>query len=299
MKKLLASLMALMCLTSMAACAGEKPAPEPEESTEVEVSEDDGIIIADVKKTGVLKVGVWGNSPTFSFHKLVDGKDTMAGFEIEFVKELAVRLGEEIGREVTIEYTEGTLTGMFAALQAGQLHFICELAPTAERMESWQFTKPYHRSNLCFIARTDEADDPKFDPEGGLKGVSIAVGMGSIDATMARFLYPEANVVEYEDAPILAVANGRADLACMNAVTASMYVRSNNGKLVILDDLTYVPTDEFDPGCGLCMQKGNDDFVEFANAYIDQVRGDGTFDRWVDEALDDLDEVILDEYKTE
>ncbi|MBR0479255.1 MAG: transporter substrate-binding domain-containing protein, partial [Solobacterium sp.] len=148
MKKLLASLMALMCLTSMVAC-GSQESNEPEESSEVEVSEDDGIIISDVKQTGVLKVGVWGNSPTFSFHKLVDGQDTMAGFEIEFVKELAVRLGEELGREVTIEYTEGTLTGMFAALQAGQLHFICELAPTAERMESWQFTKPYHRSNLC------------------------------------------------------------------------------------------------------------------------------------------------------
>ena len=46
---------------------------------------------------------------------------------------------------------------------------------------------------------------------------------------------------------LLAVKNGKADLACMNAVSAAMSVAANDD-LVVVDKLTWEPTDEFDKG---------------------------------------------------
>ena len=48
--------------------------------------------------------------------------------------------------------------------------------------------------------------------------------MGSIDITMTKYLYPDAEIQELDNTPnmLLAVKNGKADLACMNAVAAAI-----------------------------------------------------------------------------
>lgn len=51
----------------------------------------------------------------------------------------------------------------------------------------------------------------------------------------------------------------------MNAVSAAMSVAANDD-LVVVDKLTWEPTDEFDKGCGLCMAYGNEDLQTGAMA---------------------------------
>ena len=284
MKKFALVLTALVCMFSMAAAAG---------------AAEEGSIFKDLKATGVLKVAVLGNGPTFCFHKMVGDKDTLVGFEIAFVNDMAARLTKELGREIKVDFMEGNVTSGLAALQAGKVHFVPRLAATAEREKSYQFNKPYHKSDLCFIAQKGKEGDAKFDKASGLKGVKVGTGMGSIDTTMVRFLYPDAEIVEYEGAAdiILAVSNGKIDLGCMNAVQSTMFCKANAERIALVEGLTYVPDDKFDPGCSLAMAKGNDDFVAWADAFFEDVKKSGVWAKWIQEAANDLDEVVLARYR--
>lgn len=155
---------------------------------------------------------------------------------------MAKRLSDYLGREVTVDFYESDFTGCMSALQANQVYFVTRLSPTDERKKTWLFTDVYHKSDECYVAKKDNENSDMFT--GTLKGVKVAGQMGSIDITMTKYLYPDAEIQELDNTPnmLLAVKNGKADLACMNAVSAAMSVAANDD-LVVVDKLTWEPTD--------------------------------------------------------
>ncbi len=304
-------LVAIM-LIPLAACSSTPTTTPPAEATEAtteeatteeatteavttEEAEDWGPIFADLIENGKLKVGIIGNDPTFCFHTLQDGKDVLVGFEVAGMYEMAARLSEYLGREITVDFYESDFTGCMSALQAGKIYFVTRLSPTDERKETWLFTDVYHKSNECYVAKADNADNDNFT--GTLKGVTIAGAMGSIDITMTRHLYPDATIQELSALPdlLLAVKNGKADLACMNAVSAAMSVAANPD-LVVVDKLTWAPTDEFDKGCGLCMEYGNEDFAQWASDFFADITAEGLWAQMQSDAAAQLDEKTLQNF---
>ncbi len=266
-----------------------------EEKSEVSEAPDTsemGPIFKDIAENGVMKVGIIGNSPTFCFHTIIDGEDQLVGFEVAGMYEMADRLSDYLGRDVSVEFYESDLTGCTSALQADQIHFITRLSPTDERKENWLFTDVYHKSDECYVAKKDRVDDPLFT--GTLEGVTVAGQMGSIDVTMTEHLYPDAEIQQLSAAPdlLLAVKNDRADLACMNAVQAQMAVVANPD-LAVVDSLTWEPTDEFDQGCGLCMAYGNEDFADWASDFFADIDAEGLWDQMQIDAANQLDEEAL------
>lgn len=246
-------------------------------------------------ENGVLKIGIIGNSPTFCFHTVENGEDVLVGFEVAAMYEMANRLSDYMGRDVTVEFTETDFTGCMSALQANQIHFVTRLSPTDERKETWLFTDVYHKSDECYVARAEELNSDKFT--GTLEGVTVCGTMGSIDITMTEYLYPDAEIQELSGLPdqILSVKNGKSDLACMNAVNAAMTVAANPD-LAVVDSLTWEPTDEFDKGCGLCMAYGNEDFAEWANGFWSDITEEGLWDQMQSDAAAQLDEKVLADF---
>lgn len=256
-----------------------------------------GPIFADIVKNGKLKVGIIGNDPTFCFHTVDGGKDTLAGFEVAGMYEMAERLTDYLGREVVVDFYESDFTGCMSALQANQVYFVTRLSPTDERKETWLFTDVYHKSNECYVAKKDNLNNEKFT--GSLKGVTVCGQMGSIDITMTQHLYPDAEIQELGLVSdlLLSVKNGKSDLACMNAVSAAMSVAANSD-LAIVDSLTWEPTDEFDKGCGLCMAYGNEDFAEWASGFFADIKSEGLWDQMQSDAASQLDEKALEAFIT-
>lgn len=307
-KKIVALCLAGVMAMSLAACSsnsgGTSTTAAPEETTETAAAEtgteaaadgEQGPIFADLVENGVLKVGIIGNDPTFCFHTVEDGKDVLAGFEVAGMYEMADRLSEYLGREITVEFYESDLTGCTSALQANQIHFITRLSPTDERKQTWLFTDVYHKSNECYVALKDNADNEKFT--GTLDGVTVAGQMGSIDITMTQYLYPDAEIQELSMVSdlLLAVKNGKADLACMNAVSAAMAVAANPD-LAVVDSLTWEPTDEYDKGCGLCMSYGNEDFADWASQFFADITEEGLWAQMQSDAAAQLDETALSDF---
>ncbi len=310
-KKIAALCLAGAMTMSLAACSSNSSSTSttaaPEETTETstetaaetgtEAAADGewGPIFADLVENGVLKVGIIGNDPTFCFHTVEDGKDVLAGFEVAGMYEMADRLSDYLGREVTVDFYESDFTGCMSALQADQIHFVTRLSPTDERKQTWLFTDVYHKSNECYVALKDNVDNEKFT--GTLEGVTVAGQMGSIDITMTQYLYPDAEIQELSMVSdlLLAVKNGKADLACMNAVSAAMSVAANPD-LAVVDGLTWEPTDEYDKGCGLCMAYGNEDFADWASQFFADITEEGLWDQMQSDAAAQLDENALADF---
>lgn len=316
MKRFAALCMAGVMALSLAGCSGgtreaattaaaaaetkaETAAETKAETTAAASSEAEkkemGPIFKDLVENGKLKVGIIGNNPTFCFHTVKDGKDELVGFEVAGMYEMAKRLSDYLGREVTVDFYESDFTGCMSALQANQVYFVTRLSPTDERKKTWLFTDVYHKSNECYVGRRGEENDEKFT--GTLKGVKVAGAMGSIDITMTRHLYPDAEIQELDNTPnmLLAVKNGKADLACMNAVAAAMSVAANDD-LIVVDKLTWEPTDEFDKGCGLCMAYGNEDFAEWVNGFFADIKKEGLWDQMQSDAAAELDAEALKDF---
>ena len=264
-------------------------------SPEEFAKQEHGPIFEDIIKNGKLKVGIIGNNPTFCFHTVKDGKDELVGFEVEGMYEMAKRLSDYLGREVTVDFYESDFTGCMSALQANQVYFVTRLSPTDERKKTWLFTDVYHKSDECYVAKKDNENSDMFT--GTLKGVKVAGQMGSIDITMTKYLYPDAEIQELDNTPnmLLAVKNGKADLACMNAVSAAMSVAANDD-LVVVDKLTWEPTDEFDKGCGLCMAYGNEDFANWCNGFFSDIKAEGLWDQMQSDAAAELHLKALEDF---
>lgn len=300
-KGILLSILLLMIVIVTACSGNEKPQTESEtgsDQSEVASSgsvQNEGTIFSELKNEGVLKVGIMGNEPTFCFHSVANGKDELVGFEVEGMKEMAKRLSKELGKEIKVDFYESDFTGCMAALEAGKVHFVTRLSPTDERKKTWLFTDVYHKSNECYVARKENENDERF--QGTLKGVKVAGTMGSIDITMTEHLYPDAEIEKLGSTPdlLLAVKNNKADLACMNAVAAAMSVKANPD-LVVIDKLTWEPTDEFDKGCGLCMHYGNEDFADWASKFFKDIKEEGLWDEMQNQALTQLDDKALENF---
>lgn len=261
-------------------------------------TENMGPIFTDLVENGVLKVGIIGNNPTFCFHSVEDGKDVLAGFEVAGMYEMATRLSDYLGREVTVEFYESDFTGCMSALEANQVFFVTRLSPTDERKETWLFTDVYHKSDECYVALAENADNEKFTDT--LEGVTVGAQMGSTDVVFTGTKYPDAQIEELSTVPdiLLAVKNGKLELGAMNAVSAAMSAQANPD-LVVVDKLCWTPGDDLDKGCGLCMAYGNEDFAEWANGFFADIRSEGLWAQMQNDAAEQLDAEALKAFTVE
>ena len=80
------------------------------------------------KSKGKLVVGTSADYPPYEFHKQVDGKDQIVGFDIDIAKEVAKDLGVEL------EVDDMSFDGLLVALQAGKVDMVfAGMTPTDER----------------------------------------------------------------------------------------------------------------------------------------------------------------------
>lgn len=69
-----------------------------------------------------------------------------------------------------------------------------------------------------------------------------------------------------------------------------------NDDLVVVDKLTWEPTDEFDKGCGLCMAYGNEDFANWCNGFFSDIKAEGLWDQMQSDAAAELDAKALEDF---
>ena len=173
-----------------------------------------------------LKVGAnIGNLPW----EFQDAKGDTVGFEIDLMKEVAKRLGDDV------TFVNIPFTGLFAAVQSGQIDAaVSSITITPKRLGSVSFAQPYYDSDqsLTVMAKSGIAG------LSGMAGKTVGVDTGStgdIYATAHQASDKFADIRRYEGlAPaMLDLAAGRIDGYVSDIPALQYYVKDKPAYKVV------------------------------------------------------------------
>lgn len=284
MKKISMLLAAVMLLAVIAACGAKNQdkdttqgaAPTVAASATAAASPNAGTAgkLAEVKKAGKIVIGTSADYAPYEFHKNIDGKDTIVGFDIEIAKAIAADLG------VKLEIKDMGFDGLLAALNANNVDFVISgMTPNEERRKSVDFSKSYYIAEQIILVRADDKD--KYKSMDELKKATIGVQTGSIQEALAKDQLAGAKLKSIGKIPdlILELKNKKVDALVMEAPVANGYVKKN-------PDLTIsaVKPKADDASSAIAVKKGNADFLAEIDKTLDRLIKDKTIDKLVSEA---------------
>ena len=228
-----------------------------------------------IKAKGTLVVGTSADYPPYEFHKEIDGKDQIVGFDIEIAKELAKDLG------VKLEIKDMAFDGLLVALQADKMDMIfAGMTPTDERKQNADFSDIYFTATHRFILRSgDEAAITKMED---LKGKKIGVQKGSIQADIAKANFQEADIKLLEKVPdlILDLKNKKVDAILVESTVADIQAQKNSGIAVA----NKLEVKDPDGGCAVAMKKGSSELLTEVNKTLKRLKDEKKVETFIVDA---------------
>ncbi|GIO66524.1 transporter substrate-binding domain-containing protein [Paenibacillus cookii] len=224
-------------------------------------------------KTIVL--GTSADFPPYEFHKMIDGKDQIVGFDIEIAKEIASDMG------ATLEVKDMDFKALLGELSTGRVDFVISgMTPDETRRKQVDFSDNYYKAQQAVVVR--EADKDKYKTMDSLKGVSFGIQTGSIQEDIAKTI-PGAQITglgKINDI-IMQLNSGRVDASIMEKPVAEAFIKNVKG-LTIAEA---VPEYEED-GYAIGVKKGNKELLEQINKTLDRLKSENKIDQFVSEASD-------------
>jgi polar amino acid transport system substrate-binding protein len=218
-----------------------------------------------------LVVGMDLSYPPFEMR---DKSGDPAGVSVD----LAKALGEFLHRPVRIENTP--FAGLIPALKTGRIDaVISSMTATAERAQSIDFSDPYLKTGLCLLvgAKTGIQSIEDADREGR----SVVVVKGTTGHIYATQHLKKAHVLVLDQPAscVLEVVQGKADAFIFDQMTTLQNWRKNPETTRAI--LTPFQAETWAVG----LRKGNDALRSQVNAFIEDYRKTGGFDKLGDKWL--------------
>ncbi len=237
--------------------------------------------LSDIKEKGTLVVGASVAFPPYEFYwtNPETGVEEPAGFDMSLAKGIA----DELGVELVI--ADQSFAGLITALRAGEIDMIISgMAIREDRLEVVDFTMPYYTGAQIMLVRSEDFDTLKTVEDMTGKKVGAQLGGLQVGILEEQFANAEPYVMEKVPLMILDLLQGQLDGVLLADMVAKNYMVLNPGMLAISE----VPVDyNTSGGAGVAVAKGdNEALLEVLNAYIEKITTDGTFDSWVDLAVE-------------
>lgn len=280
MKKLLSLMLVLALVLSLASCGTteQKPAEtKPAEGTPTETSVKNKL--ESVKESGKLIVGTSADYPPYEFHALIDGKDTIVGFDIEFAK----AIGEALGVEVEIQDMD--FTAVLTGVETGLIDVgIAAINPDPVRDETMDFSDIYFKSTYTVLINKNSVEDYKSLED--LNGKMIGAQLGTVQEEMANSQIQDAQVVALAKITdlVLQLKTGLIDAIVVEVPVADSYAKQN-------DDIVTVPEIDFsesgmEGGSVVVAANGETELLAEINKVIAELQAQGKFEEWYTEAVE-------------
>ena len=256
-KKLLLGLAGIFALTSLAACSS---------STNT---------LDKVKNKGTLTVALNPHFAPFEFKTIQDGKDTIAGADIEIAK----AIGDELG--VKVKFSEMSFDNVLASVQSGKADIaISGISATKERQKIFDFSDTYYDSETVLLVKKDATETYKQISDFSKK--SIAVQKGSIQENIAKANLSDVNVVSLAQPgeAINELKSGQVEGVVLEKAIAKGYVDQNSD--LTMSDIA-LKSDSND-AYAVAMPKGSDDLKAKVNKIIAKLKKEGKIDSYVQDA---------------
>ena len=256
-KKLLLGLAGIFALTSLAACSS---------STNT---------LDKVKNKGTLTVALNPHFAPFEFKTIQDGKDTIAGADIEIAK----AIGDELG--VKVKFSEMSFDNVLASVQSGKADIaISGISATKERQKIFDFSDTYYDSETVLLVKKDATETYKQISDFSKK--SMAVQKGSIQENIAKANLSDANAVSLAQPgeAINELKSGQVEGVVLEKAIAKGYVDQNSD--LTMSDIA-LKSDSND-AYAVAMPKGSDDLKAKVNKIIAKLKKEGKIDSCVQDA---------------
>ena len=217
-----------------------------------------------------VRIATEGARPPYNY---LDQNNELAGFEIDLGRELCTRM------KVTCTFVAQEWDGLIPNLQSGRFDAImAAMEITDERLQAIDFSKPYVRMPLAFVAAR-QREIRRATPEG-LKDRAIGVEADSSQQAYLESVYSQSKIKPYNslDEAILDLGEGRID-AVVGDKDAVMDFLKNRREAACCKFLADIPRDPgfFGDGLGIGLRKADIDLKRLFNRALDDVIADGTF----------------------
>lgn len=231
-----------------------------------------GVTVEDIQNEGVLLVGLSGDYPPFEFYKMIDGEETLVGFDVM----LAEKIADELN--VKVEFKNMDFGGLIAALQSGQVDMVISgMTPNEERLEQVDFSDFYYTGENAILVREDEASN--YQSEADLKDANIGTQLGSIQTPIAESFTSNVKELPATQSIVLELSNGNIDAVILGKDIATRY--ANEFDNVVVSDIT-INSEE---SMAVAMPKGSEQLVSKVNEIITKLQADGTLGIMLEEAM--------------
>ena len=260
MKKLMALLLAVVTVLSLAACSGKQ------EST--------GSALEKIKQKGELVVGTSADYPPYEFHTEIDGKDTIVGFDISIAQAIADKLG------VSLKIVDMSFDNLLMSLANNEFDLvIAGLTADEERMKTTDFSDPYLESKNLILVRAEDAG--KYQSLEDLKGVKGGAQTGSKPYGYCVTYCGEENAVglaKVQDL-VMELEAGKLDVVFLDYMTVLSYADVKDG-LAAVDVNIPVTSD----GYSIAVKKGNTELTEFVNGVLAELKEQNAIEQYIIDA---------------
>lgn len=223
-------------------------------------------------ETKKLVMGTSADYAPYEFHKLVDGEDTIMGFDIDLAKEIAKDLDMEL------EIKDMSFDSLLVEMNMGKVDFvIAGMTPDPER--DADFSDIYYLAEQVCIVRKEDAD--KYKDVASLEGKTVGAQMGSIQEGIVKDDFTKSSPLSLQKIPDLVqnLKAKKAEAVVMERPVADGYI-ANNEDLA----LAFVVPYDAEGGSSVAVKKGNTELLESINKTIKRVKEDGSMDKFIAKA---------------
>ncbi|WP_336789300.1 ABC transporter substrate-binding protein [Paenibacillus sp. MMO-177] len=277
LKKSLVLMLTLVVVFTLAACGGKNNANNSSSNESPAASADNGAAeatgkLADIKKAGKIVLGTSAEYAPYEFHKNVDGKDQIVGFDIEIAKEIAKDLG------VKLEIKDMDFGNLLAELKLGKIDFvIAGMTPDKERAKAVDFSKIYYEAKQGVLVRAEDKD--KFTTMADLEGKAIGVQMGSTQEKIGQGIKgAKLKSLGKTTDLVLELKSKKVDALIAELPVAQGYANVNSDLA-----LTSISPEYESGGSAVAVNKGEKDLLAEIQKTLDHLTADKKIDQWVSE----------------
>lgn len=222
----------------------------------------------EIQKRGTLRVGM---EPGYMPFELTNKKGEIIGFDVDMAKRMAKAM------DVKLELVSTAWDGIIPALLTKKFDIIMSgMTLTQGRNLKINFAQPYIVIGQSILIRKDLAGAVKSYKDLNTPKYKVGSKLGTTGEMATKRMIPKAKYISYETEQegVLEVVNGKIDAMVYDMpYNVVAIAQKGQGKLAHLDKaFTYEPL-------AWAVRKGDFDFINWLNNFMNQVKNDGTYDR--------------------
>jgi cyclohexadienyl dehydratase len=233
---------------------------------------DTGLVSAghleDIEARGTIRIGTTGDYIPMSYLNPATGN--YEGIDAELAELIAASLGVEI------EYVPTTWPTLAADTEAGKFDIaLCGISRNYARARTMAMSDAYGEGifGKTILCRAKEAKRYRTLQDMDKPEVRVMINPGGTNEKFAHANLPHATlIVHQENADIpRQIAEGNADIMITETVEAAHYVRMDQRLAAPLKSAPFTRH-----SCGILMAKGDQEWLNYINFVLAELRMDGT-----------------------